>query len=86
MKFIFLTLFATAFLFAQNFESTLPIVFIDTNGHEILDEDRITCDMGIINNKKLNKLTDTFNEYNGKISIELRGSSSQQFFQKNLIV
>ena len=82
MKFIFLTLFATAFLFAQNFESTLPIVFINTNGNEILDEDRITCDMGIINNKKLNKLTDIFNEYNGKISIELRGSSSQQFFPK----
>ena len=82
MKFIFLTLFATAFLFAQNFESTLPIVFINTNGNEILDEDRIKCDMGIINNKKLNKLTDIFNEYNGKISIELRGSSSQQFFPK----
>ena len=39
--------------------------------------------MGIINNDSgLNKLTDKYNDYNGKISIELRGSSSQDLFPK----
>ena len=70
-------------IFSQEFESNLPIILIQTGGNEILDETRIICDMGIINYfNKLNNLSDPFNNYNGKISIELRGSSSQQFFPK----
>ncbi len=40
--------------------------------------------MGIINNGvgQLNQLTDPFNDYNGKIGIEFRGSSSQGFPKK----
>ena len=39
--------------------------------------------MGIINNKDgTNNSNDNFNDYNGQISIEMRGSSSQQIFPK----
>ena len=64
--------------------SNLPIVVINTNGQIIMDDPRIICDMGIINNGfgNLNLITDTFNDYDGKISIEYRGSSSQSFPKK----
>ncbi|MFN3873921.1 MAG: CotH kinase family protein [Ignavibacterium sp.] len=64
--------------------SNLPIVVINTNGQEIPDEYKITADMGIIYNGEgvRNYITDPFNHYNGKIGIELRGSSSQQFPKK----
>jgi hypothetical protein len=61
--------------------SNLPIVFIDTHGQEIPDEPKITADMGIVDNGpgQRNAVTDSFNVYNGKIGIEVRGFSSQQF-------
>ncbi|MGB4840173.1 MAG: CotH kinase family protein [Saprospiraceae bacterium] len=64
--------------------SNLPIVIINTNGQGILDEPKITADMGIIYNGpgKENKITDVQNEYKGKIGIELRGSTSQGFPKK----
>lgn len=64
--------------------SNLPIVVINTNGQTIQDNARIVVDMGIIYNAfgARNYLTDPFNEYNGKISIEYRGSSSQMFPKK----
>lgn len=64
--------------------SNLPIVVINTNGQAIQDDPRIVCDMGIINNGfgLVNLITDSFNNYNGKISIEYRGSSSQWFPKK----
>lgn len=64
--------------------SNLPIVVLNTNGQEIPDEYKITADMGIIYNGEgvRNYITDPFNHYNGKIGIELRGSSSQQFPKK----
>lgn len=63
----------------------LPIVVINTNGQNIADDPRITCDMGIINNGTgaINLLNDSFNDYDGKISIEYRGSSSQTFPKKS---
>lgn len=74
--------------FAQvNFtDSNLPIVVINTPvGQDIVDEFRIVCDMGIINNGVGNRnyLIDPFNDYNGKISIEIRGSTSQQYPKKS---
>lgn len=65
--------------------SDLPIIVINTNGQEILDDPKIIADMGIINNGKglRNNLTDTYNEYNGKIGIEIRGQSSQMFPMKS---
>tara|TARA_B110000881_G_scaffold78355_1_gene68265 strand:- start:152 stop:2419 length:2268 start_codon:yes stop_codon:yes gene_type:complete len=65
--------------------SNLPIVIINTNGQNIVDDPRIICDLGIIDNGFgfSNYITDSLNDYNGKISIELRGSSSQSFPKKS---
>ncbi len=61
--------------------SNLPIIVIDTHGQTIPDEPKITADMKIIYNGEgqRNAITDTVYNYNGKIGIEARGSSSQQF-------
>ena len=63
--------------------SFFPIVIINTDGHEIIDEPRIVCNMGIINNDSINNIGDNFNEYSGRISIELRGASSMYFPKKS---
>ena len=64
--------------------SNLPIIVINTNSQTIPDEPKIMCDMGIIYNgiSQINCMTDPFNNYNGKIGIEVRGSSSQMFPKK----
>ena len=49
----------------EYFESVLPIIIINTNNQTILDETRITCNMGVIHNA------------NGVNSI-MRSSPSQQ--------
>jgi hypothetical protein len=72
-------------LLAQTFTSSnLPIVIIDTHNSQILDEPKITADMGIIYNGEGNRnnVTDPFNNFKGKIAIEIRGSSSQMFPKK----
>ena len=68
----------------QDFSSNLPIIIIHRNGKIIPDESKITVDMKVINNgnEKRNYLTDFPNIYNGKIGIEIRGSSSQMFPKK----
>ena len=59
-------------------ESNLPIVMIDTYGEDIVDEPRIDAYMGVINNANgINNIGDNFNDYDGKITIEKRGNSSQ---------
>lgn len=65
-------------------ESNLPIVIIQTGGQVIADEPKITADMKIIYNGpgKINRQTDPPGHYNGKIGIELRGSSSMDFPKK----
>ncbi len=65
--------------------SNLPIVVINTNSQFIPDEPKIMVDMGIIWNGVgiRNNLTDPFNHYDGKIMIEVRGSSSQMFPKKS---
>ena len=68
------------------FDSTnLPIIVINTNSQTIVDEPKITCDMGIIYNGVglLNHLADPFNNYSGQIAIEIRGSSSSSFPKKS---
>ena len=60
-------------------ESNLPIISINTYGEDIPDEPRIDAYMGIINNNSgTNNINDPFNDYNGKITIEMRGNSSQE--------
>jgi hypothetical protein len=74
---------------AQTFTSSnLPIVIINTNGQAIPDDPKIMADMGIIYNGAgiRNNVNDTKNNYNGKISIEIRGKSSQQFPMKSYSV
>ncbi len=68
--------------------SNLPILVINTNGLSIPDEPKIPADMGIIFNGagQRNNITDPFNEYNGKIAIEIRGQSSQMFPMKSYSV
>jgi spore coat protein CotH len=66
--------------------SNLPLVFIETDRYGIADDQSIwtTAQMGIVNNGegKFNKPTDTYNEYNGLISIRTRGQSSADFAKK----
>ncbi|MEO5643490.1 MAG: CotH kinase family protein [Bacteroidia bacterium] len=63
----------------QSFSSSnMPIVVINTNNQTIMQTGKITADMGIIYNGTgvRNYMTDPFNNYNGKIGIEIRGNYS----------
>lgn len=64
--------------------SELPIIVINTNGNNIVDDPRVMIDMGIIDNGpgQLNHPNDAFTGYTGKITIEYRGSSTQGFPKK----
>jgi len=83
--FLIFSLFSSS-LFSQIYftSSNLPLVVINTNGQIIPDAPKIIATMGIIWNGagKRNALSDPKNNYNGKIGIEIRGSSSQYFFPK----
>ncbi len=75
---------APSWFIAPNYmplQSNLPLLVINTLGQTIVDNPRINCDMGIIYNGvgQQNCILDPFNDYNGKISIEHRGSTSQSF-------
>lgn len=66
-------------------DSNLPIVVINTAvGATIPDEPKLDATMGIIHNGfgNRNYLSDNYNEYNGNIGIEIRGSSSAGFPKK----
>jgi subtilisin-like proprotein convertase family protein len=64
--------------------SDIPVVLINTNGQSIPDDPKITGWMGIIDNGPgiRNYVTDPPNDYDGYIGIELRGTSSLSFPQK----
>jgi len=64
--------------------SAHPIVVIDTDGQEIVDDPRIVAHMGVIDNGpgNINNVNDPFNGYDGRIAIELRGSSSSLYPKK----
>jgi hypothetical protein len=68
--------------------SNLPIVLIDPHGQTIWDSPQIIADMGVIDNGPgmRNDTADVFNDYSGKIAIEIRGSSSQMFPKKQYAV
>jgi subtilisin-like proprotein convertase family protein len=65
--------------------SNLPIIVINTNGQQIVDDPKIAVEMGIIYNGQgnINHITDPYNNYNGNAGIEIRGSSSQMFPKKS---
>lgn len=74
--------FVPPFAFAS---SNLPIVVINTaGGASIPNEPKIDATMGIIYNGEgvTNLLSDPFNEFDGAIGIEIRGSSSAGFPKK----
>src|SRR4030042_1141684 len=57
--------------------SNLPVIVIQTGGQVIPEDVRITAQMGVINNSgSRNYFSGAFNEFDGTISIEVRGSSS----------
>ncbi len=69
--------------------SNLPIFVIETvNGQAIVDEPKRTAHLGVIWNGDgaINNITDPFNDYDGQIGIEIRGSSSQWFPKNNFAV
>nr|MBP7497750.1 CotH kinase family protein [Bacteroidales bacterium] len=68
--------------------SNLPIISIYTFGNEIPNEPKINALMGIIYNgkDKINYVNDSYNNFYGKIGIELRGSSSQTFPKKSYLI
>ena len=83
MKKLLLLLIIPILSFGQDFQSNLPIIIINTNEQTIVDNPRVVCNMGIIyNHSKLNCFCDKYNNYDGQISIEIRGSSSQEIFPK----
>jgi len=69
----------------SNFSSNLPIMIIETEGgQEIQDEPKITAQMGLIDKGQgeRNHVDDPFNEYNGLIGIEIRGNSTSEYPKK----
>lgn len=64
--------------------SDIPIVVIDTQGADIVDEPKTTAYMGIIYNGPGNRnyLSDPYNEYDGWIGIEHRGNASLHISNK----
>jgi hypothetical protein len=68
-----------------SFESgDLPLIKINTNGQEILDDPKIMATMQVINNTNgINSPSDPATGYDGYIGIEYRGSSSSMFEKRN---
>lgn len=60
------------------FSSTLPIVKINTGGQVVMNEQKITANLQIIDHGagQMNFTTDVPTGYDGQIAIELRGNSS----------
>lgn len=66
--------------------SNLPLLIINTTeAYEIFDEPKVTAHLGIVDNGpgQTNAVFDEYSNYNGRIAIEIRGSSSQYFPKKN---
>jgi hypothetical protein len=69
---------------AQTITSNLPLLLIDTNGAQIVNEPKITAQLSVFDKGKgaANSLTDA-PVLTCKIGIEIRGSSSQSFPKKS---
>jgi hypothetical protein len=66
---------------------TIPIIFINTSGQNIIPEEKITANMKVINNiSGINNLTDTDFEYDGNVGIKIRGNTSATFPKKSYTV
>ncbi len=66
---------------------TVPLIFINTSGQNIIQNTKITANMKIVNNLSgINNLTDSVFEYNGNVGIEIRGNTSAGFPKKSYSV
>ncbi|AYQ33583.1 CotH kinase family protein [Runella sp. SP2] len=90
---LFLIIGSFSTTLAQTFTSSnLPIIVITTGGQTISDDPKVNVNMGIIDNGPGNRnyyrnpannnQPDPFNNFNGTVGIEHRGSSSQFFPKK----
>lgn len=63
----------------------LPLIRIETNGQAILNNQRIQAHMSVYSNDlgELNNVYDIPSDYDGDISIEIRGNSSTMFEKKS---
>ncbi len=67
--------------------SNLPIILINTNGQNILQNTKIMADMRVLNDSLgENYLNSTNFEFNGKVGIEIRGNTSANFPKKSYSV
>jgi len=89
-KRIFLTNLLLVFvltLYSQDksFTTNLPIFYINTGNQQIVDEPKIPASLEIAWNEDgtLNSTNDSRDHFKGKITIEIRGSSSQMFPKKS---
>jgi len=64
--------------------SNLPLFFIDTGGRQVQEELRIPAHMGVIwqGRGAVNEVDGFYNHYDGRINIEIRGSSSAGWAKK----
>ena len=68
---------------AQFTSSNLPIILVDTDQGVEITKERITASMRIVNNPdQRNSINGPYNEYDGRIAIKGRGSSSWGVFAK----
>lgn len=68
-------------------DSNLPIIFVSTNGQNILQNTKIMADMKVLNSASgFNLFNDTTYEYNNKVGIEIRGFTSSGFPKKSYTV
>jgi len=68
-------------------DSNLPIIFISTNGQNIIQNTKIMADMKVLNSATgFNLFNDTTYEYNNKVGIEIRGFTSSGFPKKSYTV
>lgn len=74
-----------AWFFEPFLGSNLPLVRIVTDSLPIVDEPKVTANLQIVDNGTgaFNYRSDPSTGYNGRIAIEIRGSSSQMFPKKN---
>ncbi len=74
-------------LFAQDqtFTTKLPIIYLNTDGKAIIDDPRVIIQMEIAwkGEGETNSTSDPRTHFNGKINIEIRGSTSQNFPKKS---
>ncbi len=71
--------------FSPAFQSNLPLLKLNTFGQNIEDDPRIVANLQVIDNGPgaLNSSNDFPTDYDGRISIEVRGNSSQLYEKKN---